>query len=116
MLQSFRARPEGAVVIPAVVHVDGTARVQGVTRDECPRVHALLRRFGEKTGVPVLLNTSLNVRGEPLAETPRDALRTFEASGLDDLLLGDLHVRKIARVHHGRALELPRDEKSRLSA
>ena len=107
MLLNFRARPVGASVIPAVVHVDGTSRVQGVTREECPLFHALIERFAERTGVPVLLNTSLNVRGEPLAETPRDALRTFEASGLDDLILGDLHVRKTARANRASTVESP---------
>jgi carbamoyltransferase len=92
-----RVWPAARERIPAVVHVDGTARVQSVTRDANPRFHALLSRFGERTGVPVLLNTSLNVSGEPIACTPEDALRTFLASGLDHLALGDFLVSKGAR-------------------
>jgi carbamoyltransferase len=94
MLQTFRVRPEWADAIPAVVHVDRTARAQGVTRDASPLFHRLIERFAARTGVPAVLNTSLNVRGEPIAETPDDALRTFGLSGLEDLILGDLHVRR----------------------
>lgn len=80
--------------IPAVTHVDGSARVQTVQRDDNPRFHALLRAFFELTGVPVLLNTSLNVQGEPIAHTPSDAIRCFVGSGLDLLVLGDLLIQK----------------------
>ena len=101
MVQTFKVRPERISEIPAVVHVDGTSRVQGVTREASPLLHRLLERFAARTGVPVLLNTPLNVRGEPLAETPEDALLTFARSGLDDLILGDHHVH---RRPAGRAL------------
>ena len=94
MLQTFRVRSGWADSIPAVVHVDGTARAQGVTRDASPLFHRVIERFAARTGVPAVLNTSLNVRGEPIAETPDDALRTFGRSGLEDLILGDLHVRR----------------------
>lgn len=75
--------------IAAVVHVDGTARVQTVHATESPRLHALLTRFAERTGVPVLLNTSFNVAGEPIVCTPDDAVRCMRAAGLDGLVLGD---------------------------
>ncbi|RNF34703.1 carbamoyltransferase family protein [Paracoccus methylarcula] len=74
--------------IPAVTHVDGTARVHTVSRDAHARYHALISRFGELTGVPVLLNTSFNIQ-EPIVYSPEHALRTFAASGVDALVIGD---------------------------
>jgi carbamoyltransferase len=79
--------------LPAVTHVDGSARVQTVSRDQNPRFHDLLTAFQKQTGVPVLLNTSFNVAGEPIVESPGDALRTFMASDMDLLVLGDQMVR-----------------------
>ncbi|MBM3932938.1 MAG: hypothetical protein FJ319_01325 [SAR202 cluster bacterium] len=73
--------------VPAVSHM-GTARVQTVYRETSPLYHELIRRFGEVTGVPVLLNTSFNVRGEPIVNSPADAVRTFANSGLDTLIIG----------------------------
>jgi carbamoyltransferase len=75
-------------VIPAVNHL-GTARVQMVYHETNPMYHDLIRRFGEATGVPVLLNTSFNVRGEPIVNTPEDAIKTFLDSGIDTLVLGN---------------------------
>src|SRR4029077_17160576 len=63
--------------IPAVTHVDGSARLQTVVSETNPRYHALIERFGQATGVPVLLNTSFNLRGEPIVNTPHEALSTF---------------------------------------
>ncbi|MXY55451.1 MAG: carbamoyltransferase [Gammaproteobacteria bacterium] len=80
--------------IPEVVHVDGTARAQVVTRDVNPRYYALLERIGELTGTPVLLNTSLNRRGEPIACTPTDALGIFVGSDLGYLVIEDLLITK----------------------
>jgi carbamoyltransferase len=80
--------------LPAVTHVDGTARVQTVNRRQNEIFHELLVAFGELTGVPVLLNTSFNVAGEPIVETPADALRTFAASEMDLLVLGDVVVQR----------------------
>ena len=74
--------------IPAVTHVDGSARVQTVHRDDNPLYHALLTRFLEKTGCPVLVNTSFNVRGEPIVESPMDAYRCFLRTEMDALVLG----------------------------
>lgn len=82
-------RPERRQDIPAVVHRDGSARVQTVTPESNPRFHALLTAFGARTGIPVLLNTSFNLNGEPIVATPLDAIRTFSTSGLDRLVLGD---------------------------
>ncbi len=79
-------------VIPAVTHADGTGRVQTVTRESNERFYELIRAFGELTGVPVLLNTSFNVRGEPIVCTPEDAVNCFLKSGLDYLVLGHILV------------------------
>jgi carbamoyltransferase len=75
--------------IPAVVHVDGSARVQTVSPGENPRFHGLLREFYALTGIPVLLNTSFNRAGEPIVCTPDDAIRCFLKCGIDALVIGD---------------------------
>ncbi len=80
--------------IPAVTHVDGSARVQTVDAENHPRFHALLTRFKEKTGCPVLVNTSFNIRGEPVVCTPEDAYRCFMGTDLDLLVIGDCVLRK----------------------
>ena len=89
--------------IPEVVHVDGTARPQVVARDANPRYYALLQRLGEITGAPVVLNTSLNRRGEAIACAPDDALDVFEGSALPFLVMEDLLVTKAG------ANDTPRD-------
>ncbi|MHB1208025.1 MAG: carbamoyltransferase family protein, partial [Rhodospirillaceae bacterium] len=80
--------------IPAVTHVDFSARVQTVTADVNPRFHALLAQFKALTGIPVLVNTSFNVRGEPIVCTPADAFRCFMATELDLLVIGNFILRK----------------------
>jgi carbamoyltransferase len=81
--------------LPAITHVDGSARVQTVSREDNPWFWTLLHEFGKATGIPVLLNTSLNVRGEPIACTPLDAIETFLRANLDALAMEDcLVVRK----------------------
>jgi len=80
--------------IPAVTHVDWSARVQTVEAATNPRYHALLSRFEALTGCPVLVNTSFNVRGEPIVCTPADAFRCFMGTALDDLVIGDAVLRK----------------------
>ena len=80
--------------IPAVTHVDYSARVQTVHADTNPRYHALIEHFGELTGVPVVMNTSFNLREEPIVCAPKDAVRTFFSSGLDALCLGPFLVVK----------------------
>jgi carbamoyltransferase len=94
MLLVMRVRPEWRDRIPAIVHVDGTARVQTVRREHNERLYRLLKEFDALTGVPVLLNTSFNVRGEPIVETPEDAIKCFLATGLDYLALHDLLLSK----------------------
>ena len=76
-------------LVPAVVHVDQTSRPQSVSKESNPLYHSLLTNFKEKSGVPLLLNTSLNGKGEPIVCTPRDAIRYFFTSGLDALAIGD---------------------------
>lgn len=93
MIMAYRAGLE-AEKIPAVVHIDDTLRPQTVSREQNPTFHALLEAFGRRTGVPVLLNTSFNVKGEPLVCSPRDAIRTFWSTGLDVLAIGDFLVTK----------------------
>ena len=80
--------------IPAVTHVDYSARLQTVHRETNPRYHALLSLFKAKTGCPVLVNTSFNVRGEPIACTPEDAFRCFMGSEIEVLVAGDCFLRK----------------------
>jgi len=80
--------------IPAVVHVDGSARPQTVGRDQNPPLYDLISRFRDLTGVPVLLNTSFNLAGEPIVCSPSDAIRTFKQSELDILTLGPFVVTK----------------------
>src|SRR5258705_2222056 len=72
--------------IPAVTHVDYSARIQTVHRRTNPRYHALLSAFKERTGCPVLVNTSFNVRGEPIVCTPEDAFRCFMGTGIEGLV------------------------------
>ena len=81
-------------VIPAVTHVDGTARVQTVLRETNPLYYRLIETFGEATGVPVVLNTSFNLKGEPIVNTPAEAFHTFTESGMDALVLGHCLIAK----------------------
>lgn len=83
--------------IPAVTHVDYSARIQTVDAETNPRYHALLTRFGQLSGCPVLVNTSFNVRGEPIVCTPEDAFRCFMGTGLDALVVGDALLLKTAQ-------------------
>ena len=89
--------------LPAVAHVDGSARLQTMARDDNPRVHELISHFEAITGVPVILNTSLNDNGEPLVEAPEDALRFFRAHDVDMLVLED----RVFRRHASASLGIP---------
>jgi len=80
--------------IPAVTHVDGSARIQTVTREQNPRFHALLRAFETRTGCPVLVNTSFNVRGEPIVCTPADAFACFMNTEIEALAIGNCYLQK----------------------
>ncbi|MBI4716724.1 MAG: carbamoyltransferase [Planctomycetes bacterium] len=89
MLLVPKVRVEKHSVLPAVTHQDGTGRVQTVTDADNGRYYRLIREFGRLTGVPVVINTSFNVRGEPIVCTPRDAYNTFVNTGIDVLVMGD---------------------------
>lgn len=80
--------------IPAVTHVDYSARIQTVHRETNPRYHALIERFKERTGCAVLVNTSFNVRGEPIVSAPEDAFRCFMGTGMETLAVGNCLLRK----------------------
>ena len=82
-------RSEKRPVIPAVTHVDGTARLQTVSKSVNPLYWQLIWQFGELTGVPVVLNTSFNVLGEPIVNTPAEAVETFLKTDLDALICGN---------------------------
>jgi carbamoyltransferase len=94
MLFVYDVRPEKARRIPAVRHTDGTARIQTVNRAQHPLYYDLLKAFQERTGVPVLVNTSFNTRGEPIVCTPRDAVESFWTSPLDALVIGSYLLEK----------------------
>ena len=91
---AFPVREDRRDRVPAVTHVNGRARLQSVTAAANPGLHAMLKHFEKRTGVPVLLNTSFNVRGQPIVCTPADALDCFERTDMDALFLGELLVRK----------------------
>ncbi len=94
MVLTAQVRPEKRSVIPSVTHVDGSTRPQTVEKETNPLYWRLIDKFGERTGVPVLMNTSFNLRGEAIVHTPTDAVRTFFSSGMDALVVGNLLVKK----------------------
>ena len=96
MLRVCAFREDAKARVPAVVHVDGTGRVQTVTEQDNGRLYRLVQRFHQRTGVPIILNTSFNLAGEPIIETPEDALWCLLATGLDAVVLEDTVVRKQA--------------------
>jgi carbamoyltransferase len=101
MLFVHDVRPEWRERIPAVVHVDGTARAQTVDPAAEPALADLLRAFEARTGLPVLVNTSLNTAGRPMVDSPRDALELFGSAPVDVLVLGPHLLRR------GRLAEAP---------
>jgi carbamoyltransferase len=94
MILTNPVRPEKRDVIPSVTHVDGSARPQTVEKEINPLYWNLINEFGKRTGVPVLMNTSFNLRGEAIVNTPTDAIRTFFSSGMDALVIGSFLVEK----------------------
>jgi carbamoyltransferase len=83
-------------VIPAVTHVNGGGRLQSVRRSDNPWYYGLIERFGEATGVPVLLNTSFNLRGEPIVTTPQNSFNTFHKGALELLVMDRFMITKEA--------------------
>ena len=96
MLFTYQVRPDRANRIPAVKHVDGSARVQTITREQHPRYYELIKAFEARTGVPVLVNTSFNTRGAPIVCTPREAVEAYSSSPLDALVIGPFLLTKTA--------------------
>jgi carbamoyltransferase len=94
MILTAQVRPEKRSVIPAVTHVDGSARPQTAEKEINPLYWRLIDEFGKRTGVPVIMNTSFNLRGEAIVHTPTDAIRTFFSSGMDALVIGSYLVEK----------------------
>jgi len=94
MILTNPVRPEKRSVIPSVTHVDGSARPQTVEKDINPLYWNLINEFGKRTGVPVIMNTSFNLRGEAIVNTPTEAVRTFFSSGMDALVIGSFMVEK----------------------
>lgn len=89
MLFVTQVREKYRDTLPAITHVDGSARVQVVNRESAPRFHALIQRFGDDYGTPLVLNTSFNLRGQPIVRTPAEAVATYGRSTLDALVIGD---------------------------
>lgn len=94
MMKAYHIRPEKRNVVPAVVHVDDTCRPQSINEKTNPVYFNILNKFYEKTGVPVLMNTSFNVRGEPIVSKPIEALRCYLSTGMDALLIGSYLLKK----------------------
>ena len=94
MILTAQVRAEKRRVIPSVTHVDGSARPQTVEKEINPLYWRLIDEFGKRTGVPVIMNTSFNLRGEAIVNTPTDAIRTFFSSGMDALVIGSFLVEK----------------------
>ncbi len=94
MLKVCGVLEEKQSVIPAVTHVDGSARLQTVNDKLHPRYYQVITSLGKKTGVPVVLNTSFNIQGEPVVESPKDAIRCFYSTGLDALVIGNYIIEK----------------------
>jgi carbamoyltransferase len=102
MLFTQRVRGAWRDLIPAVVHVDGSARIQTVDREREPLVARMLDAFEVRTGVPVVVNTSLNTAGRPMVDDPRDALECFGSAPVDALALGRYLVRRTEALSGSR--------------
>jgi carbamoyltransferase len=94
MLAICPVRADKRSIVPSITHVDGTARVQLVKRIEQPIFYGMIEKFAAYSGVPMVMNTSFNLRGEPIVNTPKNAIKTFEWSGMDYLVLGRTLVAK----------------------
>jgi carbamoyltransferase len=96
MLYVVNVKANKRDAIPAITHVDGTGRLQTVRKENNARYYRLIETFGQATGVPLVLNTSFNLKGEPIVNTPEEAFQTFTRSGMDMLVLGNYLVDKSA--------------------
>ena len=91
MMYAVDVRPEKKDLIPAILHVDDTCRIQTLSLGQNPNYYGLIDAFCQLTGVPILFNTSFNLAGEPLVESPEDAFKTFESTELDYLYFPEIH-------------------------
>jgi len=89
MLMATTVKQEYRALIPAVTHIDHTARIQSVKKEEEPFIHNLLEKFEKIKGIPVILNTSFNIAGEPIVETPEDVIQTFLKTNIDAIIIGN---------------------------
>jgi carbamoyltransferase len=96
MLYVVPVKSAAQSVLPSITHVDGTGRLQTVFKEQSPRYYKLIERFGQATGVPVVMNTSFNLKGEPVVTTPANAFHTFKTSEMDTLVLENFIVEKSA--------------------
>jgi carbamoyltransferase len=94
MLFIFQAKDEKREEIPAVVHVDGSSRVQTLRKEDNPLYYELLNEYYKKTGCPAIINTSFNTKGEPMVLSPEDAYRCFVSSKIDCLVMGRFLIEK----------------------
>ena len=94
MLIACQVKSDKRNVIPAVVHVDGTCRVHTVKKELNEKLYNLLEQFNVLTGVPIILNTSFNIKGQPIVNTPEEAINTFKTTKIDVLVLGNSFVIK----------------------
>ena len=94
MLMVYNVLADKRAVVPAITHVDGTGRVQTVDKYAHPRYRKLIEEFNKLTGIPMVLNTSFNTKGEPMNNSPEDAIKTFLNSEMDVLIIGDYYVEK----------------------
>ena len=101
MVATGIVRPEHRETLAAVTHADGSARIQIVRAEDNPLFHALLTEFGAQTGLPVLLNTSFNLKGDPMVDTPVDAVAALYSSELDAVYIGHHRVTRSGRIRGG---------------
>ena len=94
----FQVRPEWRAALGAITHVDGTTRLQALDREMAPRLYALLQAYGRRTGIPVLLNTSFNLSGEPIVNRAVEGYSTFLRCGIDVVVAGRTRVMKKGAV------------------
>jgi carbamoyltransferase len=94
MLYVVPVKEDAKKILPAITHVDGTGRLQTVFKAQSPRYYKMIEKFGQATGVPVVMNTSFNLKGEPIVNTPANAFNTFEKSEMDALVLENFIIEK----------------------
>ena len=95
MLVACKVRKNKKYSIPAVIHVDGTSRVQTVSKSSNPKLYKLIQSVNKKTGIPVILNTSFNIKGQPIVNTPKNAIDCFLKYKIDKLVIGNFIISKI---------------------